>query len=494
MRKLLLIIAITALYSCVYAQNYEFVYNTNCKEAYSHFMNLESDEGYQALKSEFVNNPRNLMATYIGDYEDCLLLLFNGNPLDYSERKHHLDDRLKIIDKYKGSSPWYRLSKAGLYMHWAFVELKFNQKLKAANYFRKSFQLLKENNKLYPEFEYNSIFQGINEAAVGAIPDNYRWIASIFGMSGNVNNGIAKVEHFINTHNDDDPLYREAIIYYTYMLYYLKHDKQKSWDVISRLYKKDKGLVTSFVKANIALNYHKAAEAEKVLQNATQNRYYKQYPIFDYEYGYAFLHKLDSRAISKFHSFLKNYKGGIFVKDSWYRMGQLYHLSDDEKNKAVCKKNILEQGTAITDSDKQALRHAQESGWGQPLLIKAQLLTDGGYYKRAYYVLIAEEATNSVGKTHPLEYSFRLGRVYDELDEKDTAIRYYKHALDIGENSKEQFGARAALQLGFLYENSGHKSLAVNMYQKAISIDDHDFENSIEQQAKAGLNRLGFRN
>lgn len=492
MRNIILFFLLILCSARLSAHNYEFVYSEECKKAYGHFMNLESAEGYAALKKEFISNPQNLMATYIGDYEDCLVLLFNGNPLDYQERKHHLDERLKIIDRYEGESPWYRLCKAGLYMHWAFVEIRFDQKLKAANYFRKSYQLLKENNRLYPSFEYNNLFLGIEIAAVGAIPDNYRWIASIFGMRGDVNKGMGQVEQFIKKHSANEPLYSEAVIYYTYMLYYLKSDKQKSWEYISDYYNANKGLVATFVKANIGLNFHKAADAQAVLQAATTNPYYNTYPIFDYEYGYAYMHSIDDNAISKFRSFLKRYKGNIFVKDAWFRMGQLYHIKGDKGSVSVCRNNTLLKGTDMTDSDKQALRRARGNEWGEPMLIKAQLLLDGGYYQKAYSMLVSEEAEKSLVNKKPIEYYFRLGRVYDELHKKSLAVKYYNKTIDEGRNSTEQFAARAALQLGFLYEREGRSSLAADMYKTALSMHGHDFENSIDQQSKAGLNRLGF--
>src|SRR5690606_4246305 len=112
-----------------------------------------------------------------------------------------------------------------------------------------------------------------------------------------------------------------------------------------------------------------------------------KYPIFEYEYGYALLYKGDPEAINRFNTFLKNYKGSIFVKDGWQKLAYAYYLQGNTKMAEYCRGKILTYGNSITDSDKQALRFAQQGTWPHATLLKAQLLTDGGYYKDAYGLL-----------------------------------------------------------------------------------------------------------
>ncbi|MBW7914042.1 MAG: hypothetical protein H3C54_10190, partial [Taibaiella sp.] len=195
-------------------------------------MALQPEAGREKIKKELIADPYNLMATFISDYEDCLLLLFNGNKIDYDQLKSHQYERLKLMDRGDESYPWHRLCQAGIYMHWAFVHLRFNENLKAGTSFRKSFLLLKENQRLFPGFEYDDIFLGIEEAAVGSLPDNYKWIASILGMKGNIHNGTSKVKKFIHKHDEGDAFYNEAVIYYTYINYYILADKEEAWATV----------------------------------------------------------------------------------------------------------------------------------------------------------------------------------------------------------------------------------------------------------------------
>ena len=472
-------------------KDYHYEYTGNCARAYSYYMSLQPEKGRDMLKKELISDPYNLMATYISDYDDCLLLLFNGNATDYQQLKHHQEQRIKLLERGNDSSPWHRLCKAGVYMHWAFVNIRFNENFKAATNFRKSYMLLQENKKLFPSFKYNDIFLGIEEATVGAMPDNYKWVASIFGMKGNVQAGVNKVRDFIKTHDGQDPLYNEAVIYYAYLCFYVLSDKEQAWAIVNNdNFETENNLVNSFVKCNIALNNRKAGEAVNVLSAASKLPAYSKYPIFEYEYGYALLHKLDNDAITRYRSFLNSYKGSLFIKDAWQKLAFAHYLEGDTKMATYCKNKIITAGSSSTDSDKQALRFARQQQWPDKTLLKAQLLTDGGYYKDAYTLLAKTDTDDYANRAYKLEYYFRLGRVLDETNRTDAAIEYYNKAITTGKDMQEQFAARAALQLGFLYERRHNKEQAIAMYKTALNMENHDFKNSIDQQAKAGINRL----
>jgi hypothetical protein len=62
-------------------------------------------------------------------------------------------------------------------------------------------------------------------------------------------------------------------------------------------------------------------------------------------------------------------------------------------------------------------------------------------------------------------------------------------AIKTGEHLKEYFAARAALQTGYIYEQQGDKATAVDYFQKCLSLKDHDYKNSLDQKAKAGIER-----
>lgn len=491
MRKVLLLVLMVFCFYPTIAKQYHYQYTDNCSKAYNHYLSLEPEQGRAMIRKELIADPYNLMATYISDYEDCLLLLFNGDKVDYEQLKGHLNDRLALMERGDENSPWHRLCKAGIYMHWAFVNIRFNENFKAAANFRKSYILLKENHRLFPSFEYNNIFLGIQEATIGALPDNYKWIVSFLGMRGNVQKGVGKVGAFLDNHRKSELFYKEAQVYYAYMNYYLLSDKRKAWDVVcAENFDTRDNLLNSFVKANLAVNYRKAADAIAILERVSHLEAYSRYPILEYEYGYALLHKQDEACATHFNNFLKNFKGGIFIKDCWQKLAYAYYLRGDFKTAVNCKNKILTEGSTMTDSDKQALRFAQQNNWPNKKLLKAQLLIDGGFYKEANALLSATNERDFEHEAEVLEYYFRQARLYDELGKTELARSYYQKAIDIGRYRQEQFAARAALQMGFLNEKLNNVQAAIKMYELALSMKNHDFKNSIDQQAKAGISRL----
>jgi hypothetical protein len=61
--------------------------------------------------------------------------------------------------------------------------------------------------------------------------------------------------------------------------------------------------------------------------------------------------------------------------------------------------------------------------------------------------------------------------------------------LKTGQQLREYYAARAALQIGYIYEQRGDKMRAISFFEKCLSLKDHDYKNSLDQRAKAGLAR-----
>ena len=60
----------------------------------------------------------------------------------------------------------------------------------------------------------------------------------------------------------------------------------------------------------------------------------------------------------------------------------------------------------------------------------------------------------------------------------------------MGRHSTEYFASRAALQAGIIVEHKGQRKEALNYFQQVLDMNGHEFKNSIDQRAKAGINRL----
>lgn len=479
-----------------------YLYTDNCALAYNHFMALRMTEGRQAIVQEQRKHPENLMATYIADYEDCLVLLLNTDKKDYERRKTGMDKRLYALSSGDESGPWYRFCLAGAYMHRAIVNVKFGEQYKAAFNFRKSFALLKENKRLYPAFEYNHTVTGLQEAVVGSLPGSYKWLAAVFGIKGSVRKGTAQLATYVETHTEADPLYAETLLYYVYTRFYLLAETAPIWQLLnSKEWDAGHNLLKAYVKVNIALDYRHATAALATLKVAATNEEYVQYPVFDYQQGMAMMAKADTNATYYFARYLKRNRSELYVKEAWQKMAFVWYVNDNESKARYCRQQILSSGSNRIDADKQAQRFATSGMWPHKTLLRARMLIDGGYYEQALTLLQQTNVTQLKNAADRAEYYFRLGRVYEEmaLAPSNThlykeALAAYKTAMTEGAGRHEQFAARAALHTGKIYEVLEMDKDAVSMYNKCIDMPEHDFRNSIDQQAKAGINRIEWKN
>ena len=168
-------------------------------------------------------------------------------------------------------------------------------------------------------------------------------------------------------------------------------------------------------------------------------------------------------------------------------------IIDLEGNQAAADKYralIMTKGGLETDADKQALKEAKTGKWPNPFLLKVRLLSDGGYFSKALSMLLTKKAADFTAMEDKLEYAYRLGRIYDESGQDDQAIAMYEVTVKVGANRPEYYAARASLQMGYIYEKRNEKAKAIACYQQCLGMKGHDYKNSLDQRAKAGIQRV----
>ena len=474
----------------VMAESYTYDFNGNCGKAYQNFMSLHTAEARSYVITEMKSNPYNLMATYIADYEDCILLLLNCDKSEYRERAGHLEARIALLEKGSKSSPWYRFCLGGIYLHWALINTRFGDQYKAAINFHRSYSLLKENRRLFPKFEYNNVFTGLQEAVVGTLPGNYKWLASIFGMRGDLKKGVRELSDFLKNNTSQQLLYPETVLYYLYTRFYLLNEQKEVWDFLnSPQFETHSNLLNAFVKVNISMDFRKSDAAIATLKDAAMEANYNKYPIFNYQMGNALLNRLDTACANYFYLYLENNKSDLLIKDCWQKMAFCRYLNNDVSRATYCLEQVRKQGNTRLDADKQASKFAENRVWPKSKLLAARLLIEGGYYPRALEML-REINERQLSQADRVEYTYRSGKAYQEEGNNTKALEFYQTTLNAGKGRHEQFAARASLQMGIIYEHSGMQEQALTHYKECLNMPTHDFQNSIDQQAKAGINRL----
>ena len=480
-------------FSCLHANAQKaFDFNANCQQAYKEITSLRLDAGLALLSQERQQNPDNLIPDLLEEYVDFFTLFFNEDPAQFDALVPKFSERLDRLEEGPENSPFYLYSRAILYMQKASVEIKFSKTWSAGWDFKKAFGLIKENRKKFPSFTPNNMVYAPMLVVAGTIPDGYKWLASLFGIKGSIQDGMKIMVNFVNS---DDPMaklfFNEASFYYCYILFYIENEQDKVFDYINdrNLDLKNNQLLT-YMAANLAINAKKTDYAESVIKGRNQSSQYLKTPVWDFEMGYIKLHQLQlNEAATYFQRFLDQFKGKFYVKDCYEKLAWCYYLLGNTSAANNARQLVLSNGNTMTDADKQANKDAKSGIWPNTILLKARILSDGGYHTEALKLLAGKSARDFSRPEDKLEFAYRVGRIYDDLGRDNEAVQMYLLAINLGQGRTEYFAARAALQIGYIYEEAGQTSKAIEYFKKCIGMKDHEYKDSLDQKAKAGIAR-----
>lgn len=452
-------------------------------------MQMRLNEGSLRLKNEIKKDPTNVLPYVLLNYDDFVSLTFNENPSQFKLKHDLLEKRLKVVETGDKNSPYYLFSKGLLYFQWSMIEAKHTEFWNAAWNFRRSFLLFKENKKKFPNFAPNDIYLGLQYSLISTIPSGYKWLSNILGLKGNMKAGMNLLKAY--TERKDQAFKEESFLYYIYLKNYLENDPEAAMRLI-KSHKLDtkNNMLYVFMAANLSLNNKNAAMCQQYIEQRNRSDDYAPFPMLDYELGDAKMKKLDKDANKYYEKYLKEYKGSFYIKDANQNLSFFYYLNGNMKLAEQYKKAIATNGTAETDADKQALRFSKQAQYPEKDLLKARLLNDGGYNEKALQILSQKDTTQWRDKATQLEFYYRLGRIFDELGQSKNALFHYSKTIQLGSNSKEYYPARAALQAAAIHEKDNNKSEALRLYKLVLSMDFSEYKNSLDQRAKAGINRI----
>jgi tetratricopeptide (TPR) repeat protein len=327
---------------------------------------------------------------------------------------------------------------------------------------------------------------------VGTIPKGYQWIANILGLSGRISEGNALVLKYINNNDEFSKHCRnEALFVYPYLVMNFEGNSKKAFNFIeSTTYDFKRNHAHAYMAANLYLNYQQSSKTLNIIQQKENSEAYLTLPFWNLELGYAYINELKlDKAQKALTDFTQSFKGKFYLKDAYERLSWIAFMQGDLKKADGYRNKVLTTGNLVTDADKQAFQNAKKGTWPNSILLKARLLSDGGYQSQALNVLVGKTSNDFNSDADKTEFAYRLGRIYDLLNQDDLAIRYYKSAIEKGEQLPEYFAARAALQMGLIYENQRQFSKAIDAYRQCMEMKGHAFKNSLDQKAKSGIQR-----
>lgn len=456
-------------------------------------MDLKLNSARSLIAAEKKRNPQNSITILLDNYVDYYHLFTSENKSDFNRLKANKAIRIAQLEKEDKESPYYLFSIAEINLQWALLRGNFQEYYTAGWEIKKASSLLQDNAKKFPDFLPNQRGIAIVNALIGSLPDGLKGVLGVIGVRGNTQAGVRILESLITklprsaySHFYDEAVYSLALIQIDVIKDTLAFEKvMKNTDIIQ-----SSSLLKTSVRAYAAIKTAHNVEAINSLTNKPDGNVYQSFPYLDYLQGNANMHRLNKSAGTYFQTYLKEYKGINYIKDTYLNLAWLALLSNDIAGYKSYIALVKTKGYSYHYKDEQAAKEANDPAPSTDLL-KARLLYDGGYYEKALEILDGKKTENFKIMRDKLEFNYRLGRIYEGQGKTELAIRYYQITFSMGKGERYYFAANSAISLGQIYEKAKEYTKAKSIYNAAIALKNHDYEMGTEHKAKEGLKRMG---
>ena len=489
LKHTLFIFLVFAFSNAGFTQN--FTTSGDYDKAYSLLLNLkftEADELIQRLKT---SDQQNLAPLYLEDLSDFLYIVVTEDQHQFEARKGLRSQRLKALSRLPATSPYKLLAEGEIQLHWAFSMMRFGEYFNGAMAINKAFKALAKNIQLFPDFLPTYKSMGLLHTLFGTVPDNYRWATNLMGVDGTIELGIGEMEMVIQK-SEGKPEYQNLRKETLFLLSFLHINLLNDSEALKRYQKeveKENGPLMDFAKASLYKENGQANKAIEVLLSSSKSR--AAFPYLNLLLGELKLARMDNDASLYLTNYTQSFKGKSYLKSAQQKIAWHSLLSNgDEKMYRNLISKVETIGSTMIDEDKAAQKEFESKQVPNPVLLKARLQFDGGFYQAALKTLITSKTTDLTNADERLEFTYRLARIHDELGNENEAISYYKMTIENGAESKRYFAANSSLMLGMLYESSGQKDKALKAFEACSGFNNSEYQNSINQKAKAGILRV----
>ncbi len=493
-RKDIYSIILFLLFSASVAQGSSYEFNERVQQAYLQIVRLKFEEGKRLLDEEQRLNPSNSLPLLYYSYIDFLKAFISEEKKDFETFRTNMDERQQ---EFKGEgSPFFLYANAELMLQHAMLRIKFREFVPAAWEIRKAYKIIQKNTIAYPAFPLNKKITGFLHVLIGAVPKDYRWLIDLAGMKGTIPQGTDELNSLLKeSATTSFYVYKEEILFYLANISLSFAQGENSSATLMEIIKPlcPQNLLMRYCYSSMMMKSGRNIEALQTLTDTASAEGSYPFYFLSYKTGLSKLRKLDFTAETDFRYFISHFKGVNFVRSAYQKLAWIYLLKGEREKYsetiAVCKMH----GSDFVDEDKDATKEAKDDEVPNLILLRARLLFDGGYYQQALAEIAGKPIENFSRFKDQLEVTYRLARIFHKLNQTDKAIGYFGQTLKNGTSSFWYFAANSALLLGNIYEEKNDFEKAENYYKKCLSIRNHEYQNSIDQKAEAGLERIDVK-
>ncbi|WP_187309278.1 DUF3808 domain-containing protein [Hymenobacter sp. BT188] len=439
------------------------------------------------LRSEDPNSAGTVLVT---DCLEMVEILISQDAKRYSAVLEAQDQRLETLEKAP-QSPLRDYSSAQLRLHQAVLQVVFEHEVQGAWNLRQAYQQMQGVAKRYPSFLPARKSLGMLEFAIGSLPEGYRWFLRLLGLSGSVDTGLKHLRAAAQRPHDFQ-LESQLILALVEETYYRRSNE--TTQLVTRLAtQQPDNLLLTFLVISQNKKLHHTDRALAAFQARPTGPSYLPVAYLHHMAADLLLYQGQFAASERENlKFLHLYRGQHYRKAAAFKLYLAAWLGGKHPTADHYRQQIAASGRTIVEEDTYAQRFFEEKSPLHPILTRARLQLDGGYYQEALTTLKSFGATNKRTLRDQLEAPYRRARAYHGLNQLDSARYFYARTIALSKGQAPYyFAPQAALQLGYLYQSAGQTELARKYFRQALQYPKHEYKNSTDMKAKVALAELG---
>ena len=458
--------------------------DADLQKAFDQFLNFELDSCAQSLS----RMPRTPMSFYLETLLSSTKVFISDNLEDFKSNQKVEERQLKLLKKLQFDNKTYDFLRSEIKLRWAIIKLKNGEEFSAFWNLKQAYSIAKDNLNKFPEFipSYKTI--GLLHIIFGVLPDKYDWILYLFGVKGDVDQGLSELGHVSSSNHF---LNLEAELSISLIHAYLLNNPDISENSITKIYQRNKHLLLDYAYSLILLKNSKSESALDIL-NGSLSSFENPLNIVQCYYllGEIYLHKSQSNAAIEFyHKFLQLHTAKNLVKDTYYKIAVCHRIGGNHSEAKIYFEKCKQVEWAKNEADKYAETALESVPSKNVDLIRARYSTDGGYYDKAFDYLEGINLAELSDKDR-CEYYYRKARLFHKKELIEEAEQFYLRTIETQTENNWYFAPNAVLQLGLMSIAKGNNEVAAEYLKSINRYRNYPYQKSIQRKAKIAQKKL----
>lgn len=458
----------------------EWTFDHKQMTAYDHVLNLRFEEAKKTI-----GRGESEKDMYVLSLAEVIELLITEDAEKFVGYEMNFQDRL---ESKKRSGAFNSFLQADMRLQWAFVYLKFGHEFDAALNIRNAFQIARACQKKYPSFLPVKKTGGLLNIMLGSVPEKYNWLLALLGLEGNIQQGLDDLGRLATSGN---ALSREARMLQILIQGLVLQDQEAGLEAAKKLRASEKkNPLLDFFAATLAIKNSQSEYALAILEQDPP----LSIPYTGYLRGEIFLQKGNyAHAISAYQTFISEFKGQNYIKDTWFKIGLCYWLDGNPGQAGVYFERARRSGKESAEADRHAAKVLSSDVLPNVNLSKIRYFTDGGYYAEAHALMEQITPDDLRTRRDSVEFYYRKARLLQKQNRFTEAKLLYDKVIKDSENGSWYFAPNSCLQQGYMALSEGNEEQAEGYFRKALQFTNHEYKNSIDSKARSALSQMKRR-